>query len=93
MLILRRCSVLAFVLIFSLSAFSQYSSSVMPGPGWQVTKAEWGAGNRWMDVTPQVRMLLSGNGMVRVNNQNMGGDPAVGAAKTLRIQARNYRSA
>jgi len=63
----------------------------MPGPGWQVMKAEWGAGNRWMDVTNQVRMLLSGNGMVKVNNQNMGGDPAVGADKMLRIQARNYQ--
>jgi len=63
----------------------------MPGPGWQVMKAEWGAGNRWMDVTNQVRMLLSSNGMVKVNNQNMGGDPAVGADKILRIQARNYQ--
>jgi hypothetical protein len=65
------------------------NTMVMPGPGWQVVRAEWGAGNRWMEVTNQVRMLLSGNGMVRVNNQSMGGDPAVGADKTLRIQARN----
>jgi Domain of unknown function (DUF3395) len=77
--------------IFSVPAFAQYSNSVMPGPGWQVTKAEWGLGNRWMDVSNQVRMLLSGNGMVRVNNQNLGGDPAVGAIKTLRIQARSYQ--
>ena len=81
----------AFVLVFSVPAFAQYSTQVMPGPGWQVMKAEWGAGSRWMDVTNQVRILLSGNGMVKVNNQNMGGDPAVGADKILRIQARNYQ--
>ena len=75
--------------IFSVAAFAQYSNAVMPGPGWQVIKAEWGSGNRWMDVSNQVRMLLSGNGMVQVNNANLGGDPAVGANKILRIQARN----
>jgi hypothetical protein len=83
----RLCSVLAFSFIFSMPA--QYSNNVMPGPGWQVIKADKGAGNRWMDVSPQVRVLLSGNGMVRVNNANLGGDPAVGADKVLRIQARN----
>ena len=76
-----------FAVLLSIPAFGQ----VLPGPGWQVMKAEWGAGNRWMDVTNQVRMLLSGNGMVKVNNQNLGGDPAVGADKILRIQARNYQ--
>jgi hypothetical protein len=59
--------------------------------GWQVRKAEWGAGNRRMDVTNRVQRLLSGNGPVKVNNQNMGGDPAVGADKTLWIHARNSR--
>ncbi len=66
-------------------------NAVVSGPGWQVMKAEWGTGNRWMDVTYQVRTLLSGNGMVKVSNQNMGGDPAVGADKVLRIQARNFQ--
>jgi hypothetical protein len=89
--IFRLCLVLAFAAIFSLPTLAQYQNNVMPGPGWQVMKAEWGAGNRWIDVTNQVRMLLSGNGMVRVNNQNLGGDPAVGADKILRIQARNHQ--
>jgi hypothetical protein len=83
--------VFAFAAVFSLPTLAQYQNNVMPGPGWQVMKAEWGAGNRWIDVTNQVRMLLSGNGMVRVNNQNLGGDPAVGADKILRIQARNHQ--
>jgi hypothetical protein len=80
-----------FAALFSHPAFSQYSNQVLPGPGWQVMRADWGAGNRWRDVTSTVRILLSGNGMVQVNNQNMGGDPAVGADKILRIQARNYQ--
>lgn len=83
--ILRGSLLFVVAVLFSVPA----SAQVMPGPGWQVIKAEWGSGNRWMDVTNQVRMLLSGNGMVKVNNQNMGGDPAVGADKILRIQARN----
>ncbi len=61
------------------------------GGGWQVQKAEWGAGNRWMDVTNQVRRLLNGNGRVLVNNDTMGGDPAYGQYKILRIQATNSR--
>jgi hypothetical protein len=63
----------------------------MPGPGWQVIKADWGSGNRWADVTNRVRVLLSGNGMVQVTNSNLGGDPAQGSVKVLRIQARNSR--
>jgi Domain of unknown function (DUF3395) len=76
---------LAASLLFSTSAPAQN------GGGWQVVKAEWGAGNRWMNVTNQVRRLLSGNGLVVVNNANMGGDPAYGVYKILRIQATNAR--
>jgi hypothetical protein len=83
------CLAFVFAALFSLPAFAQYSNQVLPGPGWQVMKADWGAGNRWADVTSTVRVLLSGNGMVQVNNRNLGGDPAVGADKILRIQARN----
>lgn len=87
--VFRVCVLLACVVFLSLPVFAQYSNNILPGPGWQVMKADWGAGNRWVDVTATVRVLLSGNGMVRVNNQNLGGDPAVGADKILRIQARN----
>jgi DnaJ-like protein len=79
------------VLLFSTSAAAQNQAAVMPGPGWQVIKADWGSGNRWMDVTNRVRVLLSGNGMVQVTNSNLGGDPAQGSVKVLRIQARNSR--
>jgi hypothetical protein len=76
---------LAASCLFSTSARAQN------GGGWQVVRANWGAGNRWMDVTNQVRRLLNGNRVVIVNNDNMGGDPAYGAIKILRIQATNAR--
>jgi hypothetical protein len=76
---------LAASCLFSTSAWAQ------SGGGWQVVKADWGAGNRRMDVTKQVRRLLNGNRRVAVNNDTMGGDPAYGVIKTLRIQATNAR--
>jgi hypothetical protein len=50
---------LAAVLLFSTSASSQNQAAVMPGDGWQVVKADWGSGNRWMDVTNRVRVFAS----------------------------------
>src|SRR6202453_3162667 len=76
---------LAASCLFSVSARAQN------GGGWQVMKADWGAGNRRMDVTNQVRRLLNGNRVVMVNNDTMGGDPAYGAVKILRIQATGSR--
>jgi hypothetical protein len=73
------------------SAFAQMQQGILPGPGWQVMSADWGAGPRRVDVTNRVRVMLSGNGQVKVNNTNLGGDPAVGADKVLRINARNSR--
>jgi len=61
------------------------------GSGLQVMQADWGAGNRRTDVTARVRAMLSGNGTVKVNNTNLGGDPAVGADKVLRISARDMQ--
>src|SRR5689334_3928298 len=61
--------------------------------GWQVVRADYGSGNSRVDVTNRVQRLLSGNGRVPVNNQTMGGDPAVGKDKTLRIAARNVNGA
>jgi hypothetical protein len=64
---------------------------LLPGPGWQVMHAEWGAEGRHVDVTNRVRVMLSGNGSVKVNNTNLGGDPAEGERKILHIRARNFR--
>ena len=63
--------------------------------GWQIVRADYGHKSQRSDVTDIVRDLVGRggvNGRVAVNNQTMGGDPAVGAEKYLRIFARNRRN-
>jgi hypothetical protein len=63
--------------------------------GWQVTRADYGFKSQRTDVTDLVQDLISRggvNGRVAVNNQTMGGDPAVGKDKSLRIFAKNRRN-
>jgi hypothetical protein len=63
--------------------------------GWQIVRAEYGSRTQHNDVTDIVKDLVGRggvNGRVAVNNQTMGGDPAVGADKHLRIWARNRRN-
>jgi hypothetical protein len=62
------------------------------GGGWRIVRAQYGWRDRQTDVTDLVRDLIERggvNGRVVVNNQTMGGDPAVSRDKTLRIIARN----
>ena len=63
--------------------------------GWQIVRAEYGTKAQHNDVTDIVKDLINRggvNGRVAVNNQTMGGDPAVGADKHLHIWARNRRN-
>jgi hypothetical protein len=63
--------------------------------GWQVTRADYGFKDQRTDVTNLLQDLLSRggvNGRIAVNNQTMGGDPAVGKDKNLRIFARNRKN-
>jgi protein-disulfide isomerase-like protein with CxxC motif len=63
--------------------------------GWQIQRADYGFKNQRNDVTDILKDLLGRggvNGRVAVNNQTMGGDPAVGKDKSLRIFARNRRN-
>lgn len=63
--------------------------------GWQIIRADYGFRNQRNDVTDILRDLVGRggvNGRVAVNNQTMGGDPAVGKDKSLRIVARNRRN-
>jgi hypothetical protein len=55
---------------------------------WWVQSADYGSGNQRQDVTNTVRRLVSGPNF-RVNNANLGTDPAVGRDKTLRIVAKD----
>ena len=62
---------------------------------WQIVRAEYGTKAQHNDVTDIVKDLVGRggvNGRVAVNNQTMGGDPAVGAEKHLHIWARNRRN-
>jgi len=63
--------------------------------GWQIMRADYGFKAQRTDVTDILRDLVSRggvNGRVVINNQTMGGDPAVGRDKSLRIFARNRRN-
>jgi hypothetical protein len=63
--------------------------------GWQIVRADYGFKNQRSDVTDILKDLVGRggvNGRVAVNNQTMGGDPAVGKDKSLRIFARNRRN-
>jgi hypothetical protein len=64
------------------------------GESWQVIRADYGYNSLRTDVTDLLTDLISRggvNGRVAVNNQTMGGDPAVGKDKTLRVFAKNRR--
>lgn len=67
----------------SLTAYAQAAR-------WQLVRAEYGAGHTWVDVTSRVASLIHGNSLdITVNNDALGGDPAHGAQKTLRLRVRN----
>ncbi|MCX6612857.1 MAG: hypothetical protein NTW74_18660, partial [Acidobacteria bacterium] len=56
------------------------------GPNFQVIKAEYGADNRWEDVTSRVQGLVRGNGVeFRVDGETLS-DPLPGVQKTLRVR-------
>jgi hypothetical protein len=63
--------------------------------GWQIMRADYGFKSQRTDVTDILRDLVSRggtNGRVAISNRTMGGDPAVGRDKSLRIFARNRRN-
>jgi hypothetical protein len=53
----------------------------------QILRADYGAGNRFMDVTTRLNSRIQGGQLsLQVTNDNMGGDPAVGKDKTLTVR-------
>src|SRR5438093_11211789 len=82
------------VVILAIGAGIFSAGVVAQEEGWQIVRAEYGTKNQHNDVTDIVKDLVGRggvNGRVAVNNQTMGGDPAVGADKHLRIFARNRK--
>jgi len=85
----------AALLVFAIGATLFTAGVGAQEEGWQILRAEYGFKNQRNDVTDILKDLVERggvNGRVAVNNQTMGGDPAVGKDKSLRIFARNRRN-
>src|SRR5258708_8733656 len=79
----RIITVLAILLTVAFSSFAQPRR-------WELLRAEYGSGGTWVDVTERVRALVNGDTLnMRVDNFTLGGDPAPGARKTLRLRVRD----
>jgi hypothetical protein len=86
---------LTFLFVFSLGGALFAARTTAQDEGWQIQRADYGFRSQRNDVTDLLRHLISRgglNGRVIVNNQTMGGDPAIGKDKSLRIFARNRRN-
>jgi hypothetical protein len=87
--------VLILMLLFSTGVTLFAAGLGAQDEGWKIVRADYGFKAQRTDVTDILRDLVSRggvNGRVAVNNQTMGGDPAVGRDKSLRIFARNRRN-
>ena len=83
-----------FAAFVALSAFALAIAASAQDGTWQVVRADYGFRMQRADVTRIVRDLLSQggvNGRIAVNNHTMGGDPAVGRDKTLRVFVKGIR--
>jgi len=87
-------------LVFAMIAIAMGATLFSAGlgaqeEGWQITRADYGFKNQRNEVTDILKDLIGRggvNGRVAVNNQTMGGDPAIGKGKSLHIVARNRRN-
>jgi len=87
--VMAACLLTLVVAVFSGPAAAQQDER------WWIVRADYGTVSKHNDVTDLLKDLIARggvNGRVTVSNQTMGGDPAVGANKKLRILARNARS-
>ncbi len=74
-----------------LMLFALMASSAVMAQEYQILRAEYGAGNRWVDVTRQLQSIAASNPTFRMGNSTFGVDPAPGVVKSLRILARDGR--
>jgi hypothetical protein len=78
---------LAVLLVGVLSSFAQYG-----GNRWEILRAEYGTGSRWVDVTSRVQSLVRGDSLnFRAGNDALGLDPVPEHVKALRLQVRDQR--
>lgn len=81
-------------IILNAGIFAMFLALAVPvfgqGRDWHLEHAEYGAGNTWANVTPVVRSLIREHRLdMRVDNATLGGDPAPGSPKTLRLREVN----
>ena len=84
--------VFSFLMLMCLAAIPMFAAPQfgVPQRGWEVLRAEYGYGNRWVDVTEQVRSLIQNDRLnFRVTNATLGVAPFPGRQKTLRLQLQN----
>jgi hypothetical protein len=63
------------------------SSSTIEQGGLQILRAQYGAGNQFIDVTSRLNSQIQGGQLnLQVTNATMGGDPAQGQNKMLNVQ-------
>jgi len=90
-----RCNQFLIVLALFVGGVTIFSAGLgAQDDGWRIIRAEYGFKNQRTNVTDLLGDLISRggvNGRVAVNNQTMGGDPAVGKDKSLRIIARSRK--
>ncbi|MDE3109212.1 MAG: hypothetical protein KGL02_04655 [Acidobacteriota bacterium] len=89
---LRCATISAAILLFAAGAALFAPAAHAQDQVWFVVRAVYGHDSRQTDVTDLVRDFVSRggvNGRIAVGNQTMGGDPAIGKDKTLRIYAKN----
>ena len=80
-----------FAVVLSGLAFLFVLAGSAEAQGGQLVAAEYGAGNRRIDVTPQVRSFMR-DGILQfdVTDQNLGVDPAHNHVKELFIRIRHW---
>jgi hypothetical protein len=72
----------------AIMLFAGLSSVLSAAQAYTILRADYGAGNRRVDVTQQLSQIARGNQRFRMGNSTFGVDPAPGQVKTLRIIAR-----
>jgi hypothetical protein len=88
----NRCaSFVAIAMLLALASAVYAPRAAAQDHAWTIVRADYGFRDQRSDVTRLIQDLLSKggvNGRVAVNNQTMGGDPAPGKEKTLRVYTR-----
>jgi hypothetical protein len=90
-------SLALLVLLPTFAAAQDPSSQQFPGGpsnggACQLVRAQWGAGHRRWDVTQRVQSMIQGGQLnFKVNNTNLGGDPAPEQKKTLSLTCQDWR--